>query len=176
VSTTKIEVERRWVIQLPKSWADLAEIFDDLVDIKRISQTYLKPNDKGISSRIRKTIEGLLDNTKTVFHLNQKEFVEGGVHKETEGTISKEKYDQLLKEQHPDKVMLEKTRYVFKYQDQCFELDVFKGGLRGLAILELELNDKTQKVELPPFLRVVKEITSDRRFNNFALANKKLHQ
>jgi CYTH domain-containing protein len=44
-----------------------------------------------------------------------------------------------------------------------------------LAILELELKDKNQKIELPPFLDIIKEVTEDKSFNNFSLADKKLH-
>lgn len=171
-----LEIERKFLVRLPSSWSDLADLFDDLVDVKRIQQVYLKPDEDGISPRVRKTVQGLIGDTDTVYHFNKKDFVEHGVHEETEHTISKDKYERLLKTQHSDKVMLEKTRFVFKYQAQCFELDIFKGGLKGLAILELELEDKDQEVELPPFLRVVEEITSDKRFTNFSLSSKKLHQ
>lgn len=173
--STKLEVEVKYLVRLPSSWADLADLFDDLVDVKRIEQVYLKPDEDGISPRVRKTVEGLIGDTNTVYHFNKKDFVEHGVHEETEHAISKDKYERLLKTQHPDKSMLEKIRFVFKYRSQCFELDVFRGALSGLAILELELEDKNQKVELPPFLKVVKEITTDRHFTNFALAARKLH-
>jgi len=74
-----------------------------------------------------------------------------------------------------DKVEIQKTRFVFKFNDQVFELDVFKGPLKGLAILEIELEDMDDTVELPPFLKVIKEVTKDKKFNNFSLADKKLH-
>lgn len=174
--STKLEVEKKYLVRMPSSWADLAELFDDLVDVKRISQVYLKPNDKGISPRVRKTVQGLLGETEAIFHHNQKKFMETGVHEETEYEISKDEYQKSLKNQHPDKTELKKTRFVFKYHDQCFELDIFKGALGGLAILELELEDKDQEVYLPPFLKIVEDITADKRFNNFNLASRKLHQ
>jgi len=172
----KLEVEKRYLVELPSSWRDLASMFDGLVDVKRIKQIYLRPDSSGISSRIRKTVQGLLGKIQIVYHANQKEFVEAGVHKETEHQISKEEYEKALEKRHPDKVVIEKTRFVFNYHDQCFELDLFKGALGGLAILELELSDQNQKVELPPFLKVIEEITEDRRFSNFQLATKELHK
>ena len=45
-----------------------------------------------------------------------------------------------------------------------------------MAILEIELEDINDKVELPSFLKVIKEVTEDKRFSNFNLANKKLHE
>lgn len=170
---TELEIERKFLVKFPISWENLAELFDGLKDVKRISQTYLEPEGKEPSARVRKTIEGLTGDTETVYHYNKKEYVQPGVHEETEHEITKSQYEKYLKQAHPDKVAVEKTRFVFKYRDQVFELDVFKGPLKGLVILEIELKKKNQPVELPPFLKVVKEVTKDKRFNNFSLADKR---
>jgi CYTH domain-containing protein len=172
---THLEIERKFLVKFPTSWSELAELFDGIVDVKRISQTYLRPDPGEQASRVRKTIEGLSGETETVYHRNQKKPTgDTGVHEETESEISEKEYNKALKESNPDKCAIEKTRFVFKWHDQVFELDLFKGHLKGLAILEIELNDKDDKVELPPFLRVVKEVTKDKRFTNFSLADKKL--
>jgi CYTH domain-containing protein len=171
----KLEIERKFLVNFPSSWSDLAEMFDGLIDVKRITQTYLKPDGKEPSARVRKTVEGLTGDTETVYHFNQKKLVESGVNEETEYKISESKYNKLLKTIHPDKVTLEKTRFVFDYEDQVFELDVFKGALKGLVILEIELKDKNQKVNLPPFLKIIEEVTKDDRFNNFELASTHNH-
>lgn len=173
---TQLEIERKFLVKFPTSWSSLAELFDDLVDVKRIQQTYLKAKGNEPSPRVRKTVEGLTGDTNTVYHYNQKKFVSEGVHEEKEHEISKKKYEEYLKESRPDKCEVSKTRFVFKYNDQLFELDVFKEHLKGLAILEIELKDKNDKVELPPFLKIIKEVTKDKKYNNFSLANKHLHQ
>ena len=38
--------------------------------------------------------------------------------------------------------------------------------------MEIELEDMDDTVELPPFLKVVKEVTKDKRFSNYFLASK----
>ena len=174
---TKLEIERKYLVKLPTSWAALAELFDGIVDVKRISQTYLVAEKGEQSSRVRKTIEGLSGETETVYHRNQKKPTgDTGVHEETESEINEKEYNQALKKSSPDKCAVEKTRFVFKWHDQVFELDLFKGHLKGLAILEIELEDKDDTVELPPFLKIVKEVTKDKRFTNFSLADKKLKE
>lgn len=172
----KLEIERKFLVKFPSSWAALSEMFDDLVDVKRISQTYLTPKKGEPGIRIRKTIQGLTGDTDVVYHSNQKKLVEKGVHEETENEISKSEYQKALKHADPNLVEINKTRFVFKYEKQIFELDVFKGLLSGLAILEIELKDKEQKVKLPPFLKTLKEVSSDKRYTNYSLASKKLHQ
>jgi CYTH domain-containing protein len=173
--STKLEIEKKFLVNFPSSWSDLAEMFDGLIDVKRISQTYLKPKDDEPAGRVRKTVEGLTGDTDVVYHFNQKKPVETGVHKEKEYEISEKEYQKFLKDADPEKVTVDKTRFVFDYNEQTFELDVFKRALKGLAILEIELKDKHQKVELPPFLKIIEEVTEDKRFNNFNLASKKLH-
>ena len=169
---TKMEIERKFLIKFPSSWEALSELFDDIVDVKRITQTYLKPKGDEPSSRVRKTIEGLTGDTKTIYHYNQKKPVETGTHEETEREINEKQYNKYMEDPYPGKGPVEKTRFVFKYNDQIFELDVFKGPLKGLAILEIELDNKDDTVELPPFLEVIKEVTEDKKFTNFALADK----
>lgn len=174
--STKLEIERKFLVKFPTSWEALSEMFDNLVDVRRISQTYLKPEPGEQAARVRKTIAGLTGDLETEYHFNQKKPVDTGVHEETERDISKSEYEKYLKTANPSKSPVEKTRFVFEFQDQTFELDVFKGALKGLAILEIELEDKNDTVELPDFLEIVKEVTNDKRYTNFALADKKYHE
>lgn len=170
----KLESEKKFLVKPPTSWSDLAALFDGIVDVKRISQTYLVPEKNEPSARVRKTVEGLSGDTDTVYHFNQKTPVETGVHEEKEHEISQKEYEKSLKKANPNKLAVEKTRFVFKWHDQVFELDLFKGHLKGLAILEIELANIRDTVELPPFLKVIKEVTDDRAYNNFSLADKKM--
>lgn len=167
-----LEIERKFLVKFPKAWAELAELFDGLVDIKRIWQTYLLPIGDNPAARVRKTIQGLTQDTETIYEFNQKRPAGTAAHQETERKISEKQYQKYLQEPYPGKGEVQKTRFVFEYHDQTFELDVFKGPLQGLAILEIELEDKKQPIELPPFLTIVKEITENKSFNNFELANK----
>lgn len=175
MSNTKLEKERKYLVKPPTSWLDLAELMDHIVDVKRITQSYLLPEKGEQAARIRKTLSGLVGDTEIQYHYNKKKPVETGVHEETEYEINHHKYQQSLKKADPKKCPVEKTRFVFKWHDQEFELDLFKGHLKGLAILELEMPGSIDDtVELPKFLKVVKEITDDKRYSNYSLASKDL--
>jgi len=172
--SVKLEIERKFLVKFPTSWETLVEMFDNLIDIKRISQTYLKPKGDEPSGRIRKTIQGLTGDKEVNYEYNQKKLIEKGVHEEKELKISKKQYEELLEQALPNKITVSKTRFVFKYLNQVFELDVFKGPLTGLAILEIELPNKNKKIELPPFLKIKKEVTDNSNYTNFYLASKQL--
>jgi CYTH domain-containing protein len=171
---TQLEKERKFLIKLPTSWSDLAELFDSIITVQRISQTYLSPHKGEQAVRIRKTIEGFSDKLKTFYEFNQKKPMETGVHQEKEHKISEQEYHKLLSDADPKKWEVQKTRFVFKWHEQTFELDIFKGHLQGLAILEIELADIDDTIELPDFLKVVKELTDDKSYSNYSLANKDL--
>ena len=172
----KLEIEKKYLVKFPKSWSDLSKMFDGLVDVKRISQTYMLPEKNEQAGRVRKTVEGLSGDTDTVYHYNRKKPVSTGVHEELEKEISKSEYLRFLKKSDPDKVEVEKTRFLFKFKNQVFELDVFKKALSGLDILEIELKNKNDKVTLPDYLTIIKEVTADDKFSNYNLADKKYHK
>src|ERR1700679_3608132 len=105
----EIERERRFLVKFPKSWEELSELFDNLIDIKRIEQTYLKPKGDEPAARVRKTIGGLLGKDKITYDFNQKKPVETGTHQEKEFEISEKKYHEYLKDPYPGKGQVEKT-------------------------------------------------------------------
>lgn len=74
--------------------------------------------------------------------------------------------------QLPAKNKISKARHCFIWNNQYFELDVFKDNLSGLILLEIELLKKDQKIDLPSFINIDKEVTSDDRYSNFCLAKK----
>ena len=170
-----LESEKKFIVEPPESWTDLSHMFDDMIDILQISQTYLEPKGDEPSERVRETISGLDKSNKAVYHLNKKYYIKPGVNEEKEYEISKSEYKKLLKNCLKDKCEVKKTRFVFKYKGQIFELDIFKDHLSGLAILEIELINIKDEVKLPPFLKVIKEVTGSKQFNNFQLADKRLH-
>jgi len=165
-----LEIERKFLIDFPKSWSQFTELLENVIDIKRISQTYLNKDDDGVSPRVRKSVDGLLGETNVVYTYNKKHFVSNGINEEKEEKISKEEYEKLLKNKSSTNNTLQKIRLVFKYHDQLFEFDLLQNELKGLAILEIELKTKNDSVELPPFLVVLKEVTGDKKYNNFELS------
>ena len=170
----KLEIERKFLVKLPNSWLELASLFDNIINVQRIQQFFLKKENNEPAIRIRKLVEGLDNNKKVKFlHTKKQKTSNKLVHKEDEKEISEDEYNKYTKKSDPDKEMIEKTRFIFQFKKQIFELDIFKDKLEGLAILELELDDKDDKIKLPPFLDIVKEVTKDDKYSNYTLADKK---
>lgn len=66
--------------------------------------------------------------------------------------------------------LIEKTRYLVKYDNHIFEVDEFYGDNKGLVIAEVELGSVDEKCMIPDF--VGQEVTGDRRYYNTSLMKK----
>ena len=64
--------------------------------------------------------------------------------------------------------VIEKTRHIVPLGPRKVEVDIFEGGLAGLAVAEIELESADEAIDLPPFLS--REITGDPRYSNMRLA------
>ena len=63
-----------------------------------------------------------------------------------------------------------KTRHLVEYENHIWEVDIFHGENEGLIVAEIELDDKNEGFEKPPWLG--EEVTSDYRYLNSNLAQK----
>jgi hypothetical protein len=95
--------------------------------------------------------------------------------------ISEERYNELLaKSAHPKAAVIRKTRYVFDYNEQIFNLDILKDEIidernqsllsKGQAILMIELDFPEEHIEWPRHIHKQREITNDLSFTTKALA------
>jgi adenylate cyclase len=66
-----------------------------------------------------------------------------------------------------EKPIIEKTRYRIAFGGHTWEVDVFHGDNEGLVVAEVELENRDEQVELPPW--VTEEVTGDPRYYNVSL-------
>lgn len=157
------EIERKYLIRRPSE-----EQLDAIPGCSRteIIQTYLTATESGAVRRVRKRGSQLSGYEYTY---TEKIDVAFGERIERERVISEEEYLGLLAEASPDRAPIEKTRCVFEYKGQVFELDIYPFS-DEYAALEIELCDINEQVILPDHLMVLKDVTGDDRYANYALA------
>ena len=81
---------------------------------------------------------------------------------EWEKEISLDDAEALLKLCSSD--LIEKRRYLVKYDQHIFEVDEFTGRLRGLVIAEIELKTENETFKTPSWIG--KEVTGNPNFYN----------
>lgn len=155
-----LEIERKFLVRP----VDMAKI-GPYCSVE-IEQMYLQNSNPREELRIRKRQY----QDGCVYYQTTKQSVRPKVRVEKEKTISEDQYELSSKIKLPGSIILSKTRSCFIFQNQYFELDRYSGIHEGLWLLEIELTEENDKVEIPPFINVVKEVTDNKSYFNFSLA------
>jgi len=95
---------------------------------------------------------------------------------EVKTPLSRKDYEYLLNHVDLKRLPIYKTRRCFMYNDQSYQLDIYKDPChprcRGLMLLETFTTLPSNKLKdmLPPFLAISQEVTGDPAFSMFNLA------
>lgn len=156
-----VEIERKYLIEYP----DL-DMLTKLSCCKKveISQSYLRFGDDDKIRVRRRAVD-----KDVVYIKTYKKRITKVKHTEIEAYISGEEYEKMISEEDSLICSISKDRYCFVYKNQYFELDVFPFW-KDKAMMEIELKSEDEKIELPDFVKVIREVTEDKSFTNFALA------
>jgi 23S rRNA pseudouridine1911/1915/1917 synthase len=160
-STEKPEIERKYLIEYPDEQLLAAQ---PGCVIKQIVQTYLLC-DKGETRRVRRAESA----GEIVYTETRKRRVSDIQAMEDERTVTGEEYDALLKDADPDCRPIRKTRYCIPYKGRIAEVDVYEFW-RDRATLEVELESEQECPVLPPYIKVIREVSADVRYKNARLA------
>ena len=161
MSNENLEIERKYIIAMP-----------DIENMKKmesygqseILQIYL-PSKNGETHRIRRRIY----SDKTVYFETVKVRVDKMSSNEFEREIGKEDFDLLAKTPEPNTHPIEKVRHTFIYNGQLFEIDVYPEW-KNTAIMETELPTRDTLVEIPEFIRIIREVTGDKHYSNAGMS------
>jgi CYTH domain-containing protein len=149
-----IEVERKWLI----------EDHPELSNRKgaRITQGYVVVSSEGTEVRVRRKDEKYFETIKTGTGLQRGEI---------EVELSRKQFKALWRATKERR--LEKVRYTLKWHGKKFELDVYKKGLAGLKVAEVEFKSRKQAADFSPPPWFGQEITDDEKYKNANLAERK---
>ncbi len=154
------EIERKFLIKYP----DLTKLEKFAHKKVEIIQTYLE-SAPGQELRLRQRGDG----KSFVYTKTRKWKVNDTKRVEFESRISKEEYLSMLMDADTEIHQIRKTRYCVVYNNQYIEIDIYPFS-KNKAILEIELNNENQNCELPTFVEIIKEVTSDDKYKNINLA------
>ena len=152
-----VEIERKYIIMKP-SVSEMALL--EGYTASEIEQIYLT-SETGVTRRIRKRVTGGIPR----FYLTEKRRIDSMSAIEDEREISASDYCRLRAELKEGTRPIYKTRYTFLYRSQLFEVDVYPEW-RSTAIMETELESRATAVDMPPFIRIVREVTGVRGYSN----------
>lgn len=156
-----LEIERKFLIRRPEEERLRAESTRRI----EITQLYLARGPEGENRRLRRSRE---DGGERLFY-TEKLRLSGQVRIEREREISREEFDTLLSQADPLRRPIEKVRWCVPYAGHTLEIDIFPFWPHQ-AYCEAEMEREGEAVALPPWMEVIREVTSDERYTNSALA------
>lgn len=165
---TSYEVERKFKVKKPSD--------EELFYIKTkaavkewsIIQTYLTTGT--VTDRTERRVRKLTNHVQTpLYFYTEKTSVSALVREEKEKEISEKEYAELIKDADKTLQPIEKTRYIFKYKECTFALDVYPFS-NEFAILEVQLPYEESAFYFPTFLQIYGEITENPAYKNYNLA------
>ena len=156
-----LEIERKYIIAIP----DLSIISKEQDYTKsNITQIYLEAP-KGDTHRVRRReYKSETEYTETVKHR-----LSALVATERERTISEEEYYSLAGKMDRSTSPIIKTRHTFSYLGQTFEVDIYPAW-KNSCIMETELRDQSEVVAMPPFIKILREVTGEKAYSNASMA------
>ena len=155
-----IEEERKYVVEI------MGTLPEDCIE-SEISQVYLKGY-ADAEERLRKRSWG----KKAVYVHTTKKKTSENEELVTERQINQNLYEIMLPLADPERNAIHKLRHSFIWKGQYFEIDSYLEQLEGLTILETKGIVEGEPVKLPPFLKVVKDVTGNKDYYNYNLARK----
>ena len=161
-----LEIEYKFLIEMP----DL-EVLSAQPEFKekKLCQMYLQLpthfSEFGTRCRIRKVEE----NGKKTYYKTFKKDVTGLTRIEIEEEISEAEFTGLSKFLSKGTAEISKTRYTFFYEGYTCEVDIFPFW-KDKAFLEIEVESENILPPVPPFIKVIKDVSADKTYRNSALA------
>lgn len=162
MAVNNLEIERKFLIERIRAEELIKKTSGNML-VSKIEQVYLVASE--VERRIRKRItEGRVE-----YFYTEKIIITHMKRVEREKSISKEEYESYLSEADPSLKTIKKIRYTFEFNSQIIELDEYEFS-EEFGILEIELPSEDTPVEIPKFIKVIREVTNDKSFTNKALA------
>ncbi len=161
-----LEIEYKFLIEMPDLKVLSAQ---PQFREKKLCQMYLELpagfSELGTRCRIRKTEE----NGKISFRKTFKKDVTELTRIEIEEEIAENEYTSLSKFLRKGTAPVEKTRFTFFYEGYTCEVDVFPFW-ETQAFLEIEVESESVIPPVPDFIKVIKDVSKDKKYRNSALA------
>lgn len=144
--------------------------FSSPMNSSEIVQDYLIEEISGEERRVRARDYG----SEKAYFYTVKRGMSRGVRSEVERVIDKAEYDRLLLSRDSTLKTIRKKRSTFFWSGRAFEVDVYESPRleEGHAIMEVEKSSVLEQVNLPPWIEIIREVTDDSKFSNFALAKR----
>ena len=156
-----VEIERKYVIVMPDTDTLRSQ---SGYTVSEIEQTYIESAEH-VTHRVRARRYA----DRLVYTETKKVRIDKMSAIEDEREISRAEYELAVSKKKTGTHTVRKTRHTFEHAGQIFEIDVYPEWVRT-AVMETELESRGQTVSMPDFIRIVAEVTGDKKYSNASMS------
>ena len=91
----------------------------------------------------------------------------------TERQVDNNLYEQMLQQADPYRQTIRKRRQSFIWKGQYFQIDTFLSPVNNLVMMETKGVAEQETIKVPPFVRVIEEVTGNQTYYNYNIALRK---
>lgn len=88
---------------------------------------------------------------------------------QVEKRLTKQEYEEKLKDADPERKQLHRTRYCLNEQNQYVEIDIYPFW-DDKAILNIDSSQENDEVHIPSFVKVIEDVTNKKEYFNSELS------
>ena len=89
---------------------------------------------------------------------------------ETERKVDNNLYEQMLQQADPYRATIKKRRQSFIWKGKFFEIDTYCAPIGDLVMLEAKGVLEQEKIDFPPFVKILEDVTGNSRYLNYNIA------
>jgi len=168
----RVLMEISKVVGLPQPVRDersfRVEIIGELPECSEseITQTYLVTEPGGEVRLRRRAFSGgkVVNVHRSRKRVSDTEIIE------TERQVDNNLYEQMLHQADPYRATIKKKRQSFIWKGRYFQIDTFHAPIDDLVIMETKGIGEQEDIELPPFVKVLEDVTSNSKYQNYNIA------
>ena len=168
----RVLMEISKVVGLPQPVRDersfRVEIIGDLPECSEseITQTYLVTEPGGEVRLRRRAFRGgkVVNVHRSRKRVSDTEIIE------TERQVDNNLYEQMLHQADPYRANIKKKRQSFIWKGRFFQIDTFHAPIDDLVIMENKGIGEQEDIDLPPFVRVLEDVTGNSKYQNYNIA------
>ena len=158
---------RKFLLVTPQGGHDLRMPSEIHREFFQLDETFLLAQNKEL---VETNIVRKFGRNDAFVYQNEVRFIADGERIQKKKQITAREYLEALEQRDPARKQVRKIRQCFIYERQYFMVDTFVTIEGKPSILRIESNSNSESTAIPPFLRVLREITADGAYESKTMA------
>ncbi len=158
-----IEIFKKYLVEIDDEVIEKVKAETNVSYVKILQHYLMSP--EGIEKRIRKREK----DGNTIYYYSEATQLTPNTRIKRDRILSERQYSDYMHEVNRELNIVDKERYGFIENNRFFKLDIFSFD-KSKALLSVQIPSEHEKVIIPDYFNVLKEVTDDVNYKNYYLA------